>query len=172
MTFCHPEFDTEGRTLAIDYGDFILYNIYFPNGGNGPERLDYKLRFYEAFFEHIKKTVEAGRNIIVCGDVNTAHNEIDLARPKENVKNSGFMPVERAWLDKVFQNGFTDVFRHFHKEAERYTWWDVKTRARERNIGWRIDYFIVNDGFVPAIKDCDILQDVPGSDHCPVYMEL
>lgn len=165
-------FDTEGRTLVLDYGDFLLYNIYYPNGGSGPERLDFKMRFYDAFHEHVLHQRQAGRSIIVCGDVNTAHQEIDLARPKENSTVSGFLPIERAFLDRFTTSGYIDTFRLFNTEPGQYTWWDQKTRARDRNIGWRIDYFYVSQDLAGRVTDAFIQPDVQGSDHCPVGLVL
>jgi exodeoxyribonuclease-3 len=165
-------FDKEGRVIALEYKDFHLLNVYFPNGGQGPERLKFKLEFYDAFLDHIERLRKSGKAVIFCGDVNTAHNEIDLARPKENVENSGFMPVERAWLDKITAKGWVDTFRAFHPEPDQYSWWDYKTRARERNVGWRIDYFFINKEKASLVRDAFILPDVQGSDHCPVGITL
>jgi len=165
-------FDREGRVLALEYPGFYLLNVYFPNGGQGPERLAYKLAFYETFLSRIEKLRKTGKAVIFCGDVNTAHNEIDLARPKENAENSGFMPVERAWLDKITGRGWVDTFRELHPEPAQYTWWDYKTRARSRNVGWRIDYFFINKEKASLIKDAFILPDVQGSDHCPTGIML
>ncbi len=167
-----PRFDREGRVITLEYPDFYLLNVYFPNGGQGPERLAYKLAFYEAFLEHIEGLRKTGRAVIFCGDVNTAHNEIDLARPKENVGNSGFMPVERAWLDKITGRGWVDTFRVRHPEPGQYTWWDYKTRARDRNVGWRLDYFFINGEKASLVKDAFILPGVQGSDHCPAGITL
>ncbi|MBN1153579.1 exodeoxyribonuclease III [candidate division KSB1 bacterium] len=167
-----PEYDSEGRILITDYGDILLYNIYFPNGKASKERLNYKLEFYDAFFDHILIQKKAGRNIVICGDVNTAHREVDLARPKDNEKTSGFLPIERAWIDKFLAHGFVDTFRMFHEEGGHYSWWDLRTRARERNIGWRIDYFYVNEEFAPRVRAAYILPDIMGSDHCPIGLEL
>ncbi len=168
--FGPKKFDTEGRMLAFDYGDFILINVYFPNGGMGEERLAYKLDFYEKFLKFIDKL--ENRNILVCGDVNTAHKEIDLARPKQNENNTGFLPEERAWLDKLVSHDYIDTFRMFNTEGENYTWWDYKTSARERNVGWRIDYFFASKEFKNKINNAFILTDVQGSDHCPLGVEL
>ncbi len=162
----------EGRMIECDYGDFVLLNIYFPNGGASPERLAYKLDFYQHFLKYIKGLHKKRKNIIFCGDVNTAHNEIDLARPKENEKNSGFMPIERVWLDKFVEVGLYDTFRMFHTRGEAYTWWDMKTRARDRNVGWRIDYFWVDKEMQKKVTDAFILAEVMGSDHCPVGVKL
>ena len=167
-----PRFDCEGRVLTLEYPAFYLLNIYFPNGGQGPERLKYKLEFYEAFLAHIEKLRAAGKAVVFCGDVNTAHREIDLARPKENVEHSGFMPVERAWLDKITGLGWVDTFRSLHPEPAQYTWWDYKTKARERNVGWRLDYFFINKEKASLVKDAFILAEVQGSDHCPIGLTL
>jgi exodeoxyribonuclease-3 len=166
-------FDQEGRIQIADYDKFILINIYFPNGGSGEERLNYKLKFYEALLQYLKGIDYHTKQIIITGDVNTAHTEIDLARPKDNLKTSGFLPEERAWLDKLTQKyKFTDTLRMFTQEGELYTWWDMKTRARDRNVGWRIDYFFVSELLKDKVKDAYILSDVYGSDHCPVVLEL
>lgn len=167
------EFDDEGRTLVAHFKDFVLINCYFPNGGGGPERLDYKLHFYDAFLKYINNLRKSGKSVIFCGDINTAHEAIDLARPKENEENTGFLPVEREWMDSVVLNGYTDVFRHFYpQKKDAYTYWDMKTRARDRNVGWRIDYFFVSADILPRIKSTTILSDYPGSDHCPIEVEI
>lgn len=165
-------FDTEGRILIAYYDAFVLYNIYFPNGKASKERLQYKMEFYDAFLEHAENLRKKGKSIVMCGDVNTAHTEIDLARPKENENVSGFLPEERAWIDKLIAQGYTDTFRLFIKDGGHYSWWDYKTKARERNIGWRIDYFFVSNDLVPKVKDAFILDKVEGSDHCPVGIIL
>lgn len=167
-----PEFDVEGRTLIADYGDFLLYNIYYPNGKASKERLQYKMDFYAAFQEHAEKNRKQGKSIVICGDVNTAHKEIDLARPVENSKSSGFLPEERAWIDQFLAAGYIDTLREFHPEPELYSWWDQKTRARERNIGWRIDYFYISEDLRSNLKTADIYADVMGSDHCPIGIVL
>lgn len=166
------KFDHEGRTIIADYGDFVLFNIYFPNGQMSAERLKYKLGFYDAFLDVVDALDREGRNIIVCGDVNTAHREIDLARPKENENISGFLPIERAWIDKFIRHGWIDTLRMYHPEPELYTWWSMRTRARDRNIGWRIDYFFVNERFRKHVKDAFILPEVQGSDHCPIGLDI
>ena len=165
-------FDREGRTIVADFGAFILYNIYYPNGQRGQDRLDYKMAFYEAFLEHANHFVQQGRRVVICGDVNTAHTEIDIARPKENAGTSGFLPIERAFLDKWFGQGYLDTFRLFNQDGGHYTWWDYMTRARERNVGWRIDYFVVSDNVRPYLVDAYIHSDIFGSDHCPVSVTL
>lgn len=167
-----PEFDQEGRFIILFYQEFILLNVYFPNGGRGPDRLNYKLRFYDAFLEYIEKIRrEENKKIIFCGDINTAHEVIDLARPKENEKTTGFLPEERAWLDAVVSSGYIDVFRHFYpSKIDAYTYWDMKTAARERNVGWRIDYFFVSNDLASQLDSAKIHNEVAGSDHCPIEM--
>ena len=172
INFGDPHLDNEGRVILTHYEDFLLFNVYFPNGGRGEERLKYKLDFYKKFLKLIEDYRKKGHSIIFCGDVNTAHTEIDLARPKENMDNSGFMPIEREWLDKVTSLGYVDTFRMFHDGNGYYSWWDQKTRSRDRNIGWRIDYFFVSPDLAPKVKNAFILADVLGSDHCPVGIEL
>ena len=166
------KFDSEGRILVAEYPKFVLMSIYYPNGKASAERLKYKMEFYDAFQKFTNKLKKQGKNIIVCGDVNTAHKEIDIARPKENEKISGFLPEEREWIDKFLSDGYVDTFRMFNNEPENYTWWDMITRARDRNVGWRIDYFYVNEEFKKNVKDAFILADVMGSDHCPIGIEI
>lgn len=166
------KFDSEGRFIVTEFNDFILFNIYFPNGKASKERLQYKMDFYNAFLKHCKKLLKQGDKIVVCGDVNTAHEEIDLARPKENSATSGFLPEERKWIDKFISAGFIDTFRMFNKEPDNYTWWDMITRARERNVGWRIDYFYASENLKNNIKSASIHSTVMGSDHCPIELEL
>lgn len=166
------KYDIEGRVIVADYDAFMLFNVYFPNGKISKDRLRYKLAFYDEFLSQMDGLRRKGKKIIVCGDVNTAHREIDLARPKENAKISGFLPEERAWIDKLLDHGFIDTFRVFNREPGQYTWWDFKTRARDRNVGWRIDYFFVTDNLRKNLKDAFILADVMGSDHCPVGIRI
>ena len=165
-------FDDEGRIIIAEYKDFTLINNYYPNGKASPERLQYKMDFYDAFLNYANELKAAGKNVVVCGDFNTAHKEIDLARPKENSKVSGFLPIEREWLDKLVDNGYVDTFRLFNQEGNNYSWWDMVTRARDRNVGWRIDYFFVSEGFRSSVKNGFIMPDVMGSDHCPVGIEI
>lgn len=166
------EFDQEGRLIGAEFEDFWLINAYFPNGGQGPERLDYKMRFYDAFLSFVEK-LRKQKPVIFCGDVNTAHEEIDLARPKENAENTGFLPEERAWIDEVISAGYVDSFRHFHQNTkDAYSYWDQFTHARDRNVGWRIDYFFVSQEFIKRIKSASISPDIFGSDHCPVSITL
>jgi len=166
------KFDSEGRFMITEFDEFILFNIYFPNGKASDERLKYKMEFYETFLKHCKKLLKEGKKIVVCGDVNTAHREIDLARPKENSVISGFLPQEREWIDKFLAAGFIDTFRLFNQEPENYTWWDMVTRARERNVGWRIDYFYISENLKDNIISASIHSSVMGSDHCPIEIEL
>lgn len=170
--FATGRFGGEGRVMVTEHPGFCLLNIYFPNGKASKERLQYKLDFYEECLDYVTGLVADGRNVVICGDVNTAHTEIDLARPKENEKVSGFLPVEREWIDRLLAAGFVDTFRIFETEGGHYSWWDLKTRARERNVGWRIDYFFVNAGFAEKVTASYMLTDVYGSDHCPIVLEL
>ncbi|MCF7912214.1 MAG: exodeoxyribonuclease III [Candidatus Cloacimonetes bacterium] len=164
--------DAEGRTIIADYGEFVLINCYFPNGKMSEERLKFKLEFYDRMLEKMDDYVKSGRNLVVCGDYNTAHHEIDLKNPKQNEKESGFLPIERAWLDKLQTHGYVDTFRHFDQRAEQYSWWSYRFGARKRNTGWRIDYFWVNAGFINKVQSAFIQQTVMGSDHCPVGIEI
>jgi len=168
------EFDQEGRILEMDYGDFILFNIYYPNGQQSDERLDYKLRFYDAFLERAEELRKEGRSIIATGDFNTAHNAIDLKNDKANEKYSGYLRIERDWLDKFVAAGYVDTFRHFHPEEEKYSWWSYRMNARANNTGWRIDYFFVSQDLMDKgyVKNAWIDNDIFGSDHCPVGLEL
>lgn len=165
-------FDEDGRTLISEYEDFVLFNIYFPNGGRGPEYVTHKLAFYRKFLEVVALYRAQGRPVIVTGDVNTAYAEIDLARPKENVAQSGFMPEERAAMGEFFQSGLIDTFRMLHPEDRRYSWWTNFGGARERNVGWRLDYFLVSPDLKDRVVAADIHEDVMGSDHCPISLTL
>ncbi len=168
-----PDMDQEGRVIMAQYKDFVLINTYFPNGGGAPERLEYKLAFYDHFLAYIEKLRKKQPNIIFCGDVNVAHTEIDLARPKENETHVGFLPIERAWMDKVMAHGWIDVYRHFFPTTTgAYTYWDQKSYARERNVGWRIDYFFVTSEMLSRVKNVAILDHILGSDHCPIKLSL
>lgn len=164
--------DIEGRVIIAEYPGFTLCDIYYPNGKSGPERLNYKMTFYETFLKYADSLKDAGKKLVICGDVNTAHNEIDLARPRENSKVSGFLPEERAWIDKFLSHGYVDTFRRFNNEPNHYTWWDMKTGARARNVGWRLDYFFVSEDLLPSLADAFIMPGVMGSDHCPVGIIL
>ena len=166
------KYDREGRVLITEHPNFLLYNIYFPNGQRDHGRLQYKLDFYDDLLPMINEQVESGQNVIVTGDWNTAHHEIDLARPKENSSTSGFMPIERERLDTYEENGWVDTFRLFHPEGDRYSWWTYRFGARSRNIGWRIDYFFVNEGYTDQVLDADLHEKIMGSDHCPISLEV
>jgi exodeoxyribonuclease III len=170
--FGNEKIEIEGRVIIAEYMEFTLFNIYYPNGGMENRRVPYKMEFYDAFLRYADSLVKAGKKLVICGDVNTAHKEIDLARPKDNVKHTGFLPEERAWMDKFMSHGYVDTFRYFHKEPEQYTYWDMKTGARERNIGWRIDYFFVSENLLSAVTSSFIFPQVMGSDHCPIGMTL
>lgn len=166
------KFDMEGRMVATEFDEFILFNVYFPNGKASTDRLNYKLEFYEAFLKYIESLRKKGKKIIFCGDVNTAHKEIDLARPKENEDISGFLPIERKWMDRVVEKGYIDCLREFHEEGDLYSWWSLRSGARSRNVGWRIDYFFAQKELKKHLKDSYIMPDVMGSDHCPVAIKL
>jgi exodeoxyribonuclease-3 len=170
--FGDARFDKDGRILISDFERFVLFNIYFPNGGRGPEWVQHKLEFYTRFLEVVASYTQAGRSIIATGDVNTAYAEIDLARPKENSKKSGFLPEEREALGEFFTAGLVDTFRLVRPTEVKYSWWDMVTRARERNVGWRIDYFFVSPDLKDRVVDADIHPDVMGSDHCPISLTL
>lgn len=166
------EFDCEGRILITEFKEFILFNIYFPNGQKDEKRLDYKLRFYDAILDYCNLLVKEGKKLVICGDYNTAHKEIDIKNAKANEKTSGFLPIERAWMDKFIANGYTDTFRNSHPDKVEYSWWSYKFKARERNAGWRIDYHFVSNNMLSKIRDSKILTEVMGSDHCPVMIEV
>ncbi len=165
-------FDKEGRLIRTKFPEFTLLNVYFPNGKMSDERLKFKLDYYDAFLEFSENLKKSGEELIITGDFNTAHKEIDLANPKENEKYSGFLPIEREWMDKFVSYGYIDTFRHFHPDPKQYTWWTYRFKARERNIGWRIDYFFVTKGLIDKVQDSTILKDVYGSDHAPILLKL
>lgn len=166
--------DEEGRVIEMDFGDFVFFNVYFPNGQMSDERLQYKLDFYESLFCRVNELKRSGKSIVIAGDYNTAHNEIDLKHPKANEKNSGFLRVERDWLDRIVEDGYVDTFRKLYPETVKYSWWTYRANARKNNVGWRIDYFFVtNDIFNKGwVADAFIENDIHGSDHCPVGLLL
>jgi exodeoxyribonuclease-3 len=168
----HSSIDVEGRVLELDFGNFILVNAYFPNSQRDHARLGFKLEFCDQILAHLKKLVDDGRHVILCGDYNIAHREIDLANPKTNTKTAGFLPEERAWMDKFLNAGFSDVFRAFEPDGGHYSWWSYRPGVRSRNIGWRIDYHCVNKGFSDSIIEAKIFPGVMGSDHCPVGVKV
>jgi len=182
-------FDAEGRALMTEFAGFTLFNVYFPKAYSPREvstarsegaanaetmagRLPFKLAFYDAFLEHIDSLRAKGHKIVICGDFNTAHQEIDLARPKANKDTSGFLPEERAWMNKLISHGYIDTFRLFNPNSSQYTWWSYRFKAREKDVGWRLDYFFISDNLLPALNNAFILKDVQGSDHCPAGITL
>ena len=167
-----PEFDAEGRLIASQYPGFLLFNIYFPNGRHDHTRVPYKLDFYSRLLAQCDALHAQGENIILCGDFNTAHREIDLRHPKENQNTSGFLPEERVWIDYFLAHGFVDIYRMLYPERVQYTWWTYRLNARARNVGWRLDYFLVSQSLVSRVMDVIIHAEVPGSDHCPVTLVL
>lgn len=168
-----PAYDDEGRLIVTRHDGFTLYNAYYPNGGRDLARVPFKLAFYETLIAELRERLAAGEPIILCGDFNTAHTELDLANPRANVGTTGFLPEERAVLGRLLDLGFVDVFRARHPgEKGHYTWWSNRPGVREKNIGWRIDYFLVSADLVPAVRDVRHRPEVLGSDHCPVVLEL
>lgn len=172
MGFGFPEFDMEGRVICTHHPGFRLYNIYFPNGQRGQERVDFKLDFYARLLEQCDQLHASGEKIILCGDFNTAHNEIDLANPKSNETTSGFLPEERVWIDTYLQHGFVDAYRNLYPDRVQYTWWTYITNARVRNVGWRLDFFMVSEALMPRVSEVVIHDQVMGSDHCPVSIQI
>lgn len=168
----NKKFETEGRILILEFKKFTLLNIYFPNGQMSDERLKYKMEFYDAVLDYCEKLKKQNINLIICGDYNTAHNEIDLKNPKANSERSGFLRIERDWIDKFIAHGYIDTFRYFYPDEIKYSWWSYRFNARKNNAGWRIDYFFVNKNFIKQIKSAEIYNDVMGSDHCPVSIEI
>lgn len=172
-TALHVDHTNEGRILEHHFDNIALFNVYFPNGQQSQERLDHKMAFYDAFLEHCQKLRKEGKSIIVCGDVNTAHKEIDLKNPKANSKTSGFLPIEREWIDNFLEAGYIDTFRYVHGDVEEhYSWWSYRFNARAKNVGWRIDYVFISEDLKDALQNAFILDSITGSDHCPVGVEL
>ena len=167
-----PKFDVEGRVISTLHPGFRLFNIYFPSGQRGQERVAYKLDFYDCFLKLCDRLHAEGANLILTGDFNTAHQPIDLKNPKSNHKTSGFLPEERAWMQKYLDHGFVDIFRRLYPERVQYTWWTNILNARQRGVGWRLDYFLISETLVPRVKDVIIHDEVLGSDHCPVELIL
>lgn len=166
------KFDNEGRLIRSRFGDLYLYNIYFPNGGQENKRVPYKLEFYEELLNICDELHANGKQIIITGDFNTAHNEMDLANPKSNEKNTGFLPEERVWIDKYLEHGFVDAYRALYPERVEYTWWTYRFNSRARNVGWRLDYFLVSESLMSSVEDVVIHGEIMGSDHCPVSLIL
>lgn len=173
MGLGHEEFDVEGRTIVADFDEFVLINAYFPNGRRDHSRVDFKMEFCDLFLQTCEDWRAKGRSVIFCGDLNTSHREIDLARPAANQNTTGFLPREREWIDRVVEGGWVDSFRQLYPDTEgAYTWWSMPMRARERNVGWRLDYIFLSPDLVDRLVDARILADVMGSDHCPAEVEL
>jgi exodeoxyribonuclease III len=162
----------EGRLIHSCHKDFHLFNVYFPNGKRDHARLEYKLDFYRDLLDLCDRLHQAGEKLVICGDFNTAHREIDLKNPKQNETTSGFLPEERAWLDRYIEHGFVDAYRELYPDRVQYTWWTYRVNARQRNIGWRLDFFMVSQALQPLVQDVIVHDHVPGSDHCPVSLIL
>lgn len=171
-TLGDDRFDSEGRTLLLDFTDTTLINGYFPNSQAAGARLDYKLAYCDAILAECRRLIDSGRHVIVCGDFNIAHREIDLARPKQNEQNPGYLPEEREWMSQFLDAGFTDTFRHFVGEPGHYSWWSYRAGARDRNVGWRIDYHVVDKESHDRLRQASIRPDIHGSDHCPVTLSM
>lgn len=167
-----PRFDIEGRLISTLHPGFRLLNVYFPSGTRGKERVDYKLEFYAHLLEVCDRLHASGESLVITGDFNTAHMPIDLKNPKQNQKTSGFLPEERAWVQKFLDHGLVDIYRRLYPDRAQYTWWTYRLSARQRGIGWRIDYFLVSEALVSRVKDVIIHEAVPGSDHCPVELVM
>lgn len=172
LGFDNAKFDIEGRVIHFSYTNFELFNVYFPNGGRELARVPYKLEFYEHLMNQCSILMKEGREIIITGDFNTAHNEIDLKNPKANKKNTGFLAEERDWIDRYLNHGFYDAFRVIYPNEEQYTWWTYRFGARTKNVGWRLDYFLVTEKILKLTNDVIIHNAVMGSDHCPVSIIL
>ncbi len=166
------EFDSEGRVIIAKFPEFTFINAYFPNSQDAGKRIEYKVDFCETMLKLCNERVARGENIVLCGDYNIAHTEIDLARPKQNEGNPGYLPEERSFMTKFLEAGYIDTFRHFRPTEVKYSWWSYRMMARSKNIGWRIDYHCVNKDFIDRVVDVEILNEVEGSDHCPVYIEV
>jgi exodeoxyribonuclease-3 len=166
------EFDQEGRVIRTKFPDFTLFNVYFPSGQRGHDRVMFKLDFYAHLLDLLDRLQTSGENVIVCGDFNTAHNEIDLKNPKGNKNTSGFLPEERVWIDTYLSHGLVDIYRSLYPTKVEYTWWTYLAKAREHNTGWRLDYFMISEALVPMVKQVVIHSDVVGSDHCPVTLDI
>jgi exodeoxyribonuclease-3 len=167
-----PHFDIEGRLISTLHPGFCLFNVYFPSGQRGRERVEYKLEFYAQLLALCDRLHANGQNVIITGDFNTAHMPIDLKNPKQNQRTSGFLPEERAWVQRFLDHGFVDAYRHLYPERVQYTWWTYRLDARRRGIGWRLDYFLVSAALLPRVRVVTIHEQVMGSDHCPVELDL
>ncbi len=165
-------YDNEGRFIRADFGDLSVVSVYHPSGTSGDERQAFKMVWLEDFQKYVTELRKTRPNLILCGDYNIAHTEIDLARPKQNEGNPGYLPEERSFMTKFLEAGYVDTFRHFRPTEVKYSWWSYRMMARSKNIGWRIDYHCVNKDFIDRVVDVEILNEVEGSDHCPVYIEV
>lgn len=165
-----PEFDREGRLICTRHPGFLLFNIYFPNGQHDLGRVPLKLDFYARLLELCNELHARGEQIILCGDFNTCHQEIDLRHPKANQNNTGFLPEERQWIDNYLAHNFVDIYRRLYPQRVQYTWWTYRLNARQNNVGWRLDYFLISASLVEQVQDAIIHDEVPGSDHCPVTL--
>ncbi len=172
LSLGEERFDIEGRSIRTDFNNLALFNLYVPNGQRDQGRLDYKLDFYAQLLQVCDDLHDNGKEIILFGDMNTAHKPIDLKNPKQNQKTSGFLPEERAWIDKYLEHDFVDIYREVHGERVQYSWWTYRMNARERNVGWRLDYFLVSKSLVGEIKNVEIYDQILGSDHCPIGLEI
>jgi len=168
----HEDFDKEGRVIGADFGNWAIINTYFPNGGMSDEAWQRKLAFYDDFLEFAMNLKNSGKSLVLTGDFNVAHEEIDLARPQENEGSVGFRPEEREWFSELLALGFVDVWRELNPDTQKYSWWSMRTRARERNVGWRIDYFLVSEDLFAFVTDAKIHNEIYGSDHCPISLDL
>ena len=166
------KFDSEGRILISEFKNYTLLNIYFPNGQMNDERLKYKLDFYDAMLSFCDELVKSGKKLVISGDYNTAHKPIDLKNDKANEKRSGFLPIEREWIDKLISHGYVDSFRHFYPNKIKYSWWSYRFNARANNAGWRIDYHFISQNLLDRVVDAMILDEIPNSDHCPIVIEI
>jgi exodeoxyribonuclease-3 len=163
------EFDDEGRLIGADFGDFKVVNLYFPHSSRDLKRLDFKLKFNDELIKFLDKT---DGELIICGDLNVAHEEIDLARPKDNKNNAGFTAIERKWMSDFLSLGYVDAFRNLYPETQKFTWWSNRAGVRAKNIGWRIDYFVMKKPMFDQVRDVKIHTNVLGSDHCPIELDL
>ena len=167
-----PIYDNEGRFIRADYGDLSIVSVYHPSGSSGDERQDFKMQWLEDFLQYVTQLREKRPQLLLCGDYNICHKAIDIHNPISNAKSSGFLPEERAWMDRFIDSGFIDTFRYFNQEPHQYSWWSFRSRAREKNLGWRIDYLMATQNLAPKLKRSVILPQVMFSDHCPVLLEI
>lgn len=170
--FGEARFDIEGRVIMTRHSGFLLFNVYVPNGQRDHSRLAYKLEFYAYLLDLCDQLHAQGEKIVICGDFNTAHQEIDLRNPKQNQNTSGFLAEERAWIDRYLEHGLVDIYRELYPEQVQYTWWTYRFGARQRNIGWRLDYYLITEDLVDRVTDVIIHEEIMGSDHCPVSLSL